>query len=33
MGMHRESSGAELSPQVAEERREIFWIAYILDKK
>jgi hypothetical protein len=33
MGMHRESTGAELSPHVAEERREIFWIGYILDKK
>jgi hypothetical protein len=33
MGMHRESTGAELNPRMAEERREVFWIGYILDKK
>jgi Fungal specific transcription factor domain len=33
MGMHRESSGAELSSHECQERRRVFWVAYILDKK
>jgi hypothetical protein len=33
MGLHRESSGGELSPLESDERRRVFWVGYILDKK
>jgi hypothetical protein len=33
MGMHRESSGAELNSHECQERRRVFWLGYILDKK
>ena len=33
MGMHRESSGGEMGPHETQERRRVFWVGYILDKK
>ena len=33
MGLHRESSGRDLRPHEIQERRRVFWMGYILDKK